>query len=110
MHTVLLPVHIVAGGLAIVLGDLALLVAKGGGLHRQSGILFVYAMLTMGISGSTLALHNGFDPNVIVGLTSAYFVITALTTVRPATGWTHRLNIGAAVLALALTLFELGLV
>lgn len=47
---VLLPTHIVAGGLAIILGAMALLASKGATLHRRSGLLFVYAMLTMGMS------------------------------------------------------------
>src|SRR5476649_1013381 len=105
----LLPVHIVAGGLAIVLGGVALVAAKGGTLHRTSGILFVYAMLTMGISASTMALRNGFNPNFLGGLTSVYFVITALTTVRPVSTWSRRLNLGAAALAFALALLEIGL-
>jgi uncharacterized membrane protein len=102
-------VHIVAGGLAIVLGGVALLAAKGATLHRKSGILFVYAMLTMGISASILALRNGFNPNFLGGFTSAYFVITALTTVRPVSVWSRRLDLGAVVLAFALALLEIGL-
>ena len=43
----LLAVHIAAGGLAIVLGAVALLVKKGGSIHRRSGLLFVYATLVM---------------------------------------------------------------
>ena len=106
----LLPVHIVAGGLAIVLGGVALLAAKGGWLHRKIGLLFVYAMLTMGISASILALKGGItNPNLLGGPTSAYFVITALTTVRPVSAWTKRVNVGAAALAFALALFEIGL-
>jgi uncharacterized membrane protein len=50
----LLPVHIAAGGLAIILGGVALAVRKGGALHRRSGILFVCAMLTMGFTGRRL--------------------------------------------------------
>jgi uncharacterized membrane protein len=105
----LLPVHIVAGGLAIFLGGVALLASKGGTLHRKSGILFVYAMLTMGISASILALRNGFNPNFLGGFTSAYFVITALTTVRPVSAWSRRLNLGAVVVAFALAVLEIGL-
>ena len=90
-RTVLLPVHIVAGGLAIILGGMALLAAKGRWLHRQSGLLFVYAMLTMGISGSLLALRQSLtNANVLGGFMSAYFVVTALTTVREPTAWTRR--------------------
>ena len=40
---------------------------------------------------------------------SAYFVVTALTTVRPASGWTRRLNVGALAVALALLLAEVVL-
>ncbi|MBI3490495.1 MAG: hypothetical protein HY047_01655 [Acidobacteria bacterium] len=104
----LLPVHIVAGGLAIVLGAVALLAAKGAWLHRRSGLLFVYAMLTMGMSGSVMALRQSLtNANVLGGFMSAYFVITALTTVRPASVWPRRLNVGALLVALALALFEI---
>jgi len=106
---VLLPLHIVAGGLAIILGAVALLAAKGRALHRKSGILFVYAMVTMGLSASILALRNGFNPNFLGGLTSAYFVLTALTTVRPVSLWSRRLNLAAMVVAFALALLEIGL-
>jgi Predicted membrane protein (DUF2306) len=54
----LLPTHIAAGGLAIVLGAAALLVKKGGTLHRRSGLLFVYAMLVMGISTAILSFRK----------------------------------------------------
>ena len=92
----LLPIHIAAGGLAIVLGAVALLVKKGGTIHRRSGLLFVYAMLVMGTSASILALRNGVtDGNVMAALLTAYFVGTALTTVRPASPWTRRVNAAA---------------
>ena len=55
----LLPIHVAAGGLAIVLGALALLVTKGGTVHRRIGLLFVYAMLVMGISASMLGNVGG---------------------------------------------------
>ena len=70
----LLPIHIAAGGLAIVLGAVALSVKKGGNIHRRSGLLFVYAMVVMG----TTAVFLG---NEFGGLMTLYFVITALTTV-----------------------------
>ena len=89
----LLPIHIAAGGLAIVLGAVALSVKKGGIVHRRSGLLFVGAMLVMGTSASLLGLRNGpTDPNVFSGLMTAYFVVTALTTVRPVSSWTRVIN------------------
>src|SRR5947209_342618 len=106
----LLSIRIVAGGLAIVLGGIALLASKGATLHRRSGLLFVYAMLTMGISGSILALRQSLtNANVLGGFMSAYFVITALTTVRPVSAWTRRLNVGALVVSIALAVIEIGL-
>jgi uncharacterized membrane protein len=106
----LLPVHIVAGGLAIIFGGVALAVSKGGQLHRKSGLLFFYAMLTMGISGSILALRLSLtNMNVLGGFMSAYFVVTGLTSVRPASAWTRWLNPGALVVAIALSLVEIAL-
>ena len=40
---------------------------------------------------------------------SAYFVVTALTTVRPASAWTRWLNSGALPVAIALSAIEFGL-
>ena len=104
----LLPIHIAAGGLAIVLGAVALSVKKGGTIHRRSGLLFVYAMLVMGTSASILGLRNGLtDGNVMAGPMTAYFVGTALTTVRPASPWTRRINAAALTLALGLVLLAI---
>ena len=106
----LLPIHIAAGVLAMVLGFVALAARKGDMLHRRSGLLFVYAMLTMGISGSILALHKSWtNVNALGGFMSAYFVITALTTVRPVSAWTKSLNHVALLVAIALLSIEAGL-
>ncbi|MGZ7042799.1 MAG: hypothetical protein ACXVH7_13490, partial [Thermoanaerobaculia bacterium] len=104
----LLPIHIAAGGLAIVLGTVALSVKKGGTIHRRSGLLFVYSMLVMGTTASILAFRKSpTDPNVRAALLTGYFVVTALTTVRPASRWTRRLNVAALMVALALALFAI---
>ena len=85
----LLSIHIAAGGLAIVLGAVALLVKKGGTTHRRSGLLFVYAILALGITAALLGfLKSPTDGNVFGGLMTIYFVGTALTTVRPMSSWT----------------------
>jgi uncharacterized membrane protein len=106
----LLSIHILAGGLAIVLGATALLAAKGATLHRRSGLLFVYAMLTMGLSRSALALRQSLtNANVLGGFMSAYFVTPALTTVRPPSTWTRRLDVAALAVAIALAVVEIAL-
>lgn len=107
---ILLPIHVVAGGAAIILGAAALLAAKGRPLHRRAGLLFVCALLLMGISGSLLAATRSLtNVNVLGGLVCAYFTVTALTTVRPVSVWTRRLNAAAISLGLALALVEFGL-
>ena len=101
----LLPIHIAAGGLAMVLGAVALAVKKGGTIHRRSGMLFVYAMLALGFSASILALRNGpTDGNLVAGLMTAYFVGTALTTVRPASPWTRRIDVAALAVIVVVAL------
>jgi uncharacterized membrane protein len=105
----LLPIHIAAGGLAMVLGAVALLVKKGGTIHRRSGLLFVYAMLVMGFSASILGFlkHGPTDGNVFAGFMVAYFVGTALTTVRPVSPWTRRINGAGLAVAVGLALFDI---
>ena len=67
-------------------------------------------MLTMGITASLMALKHGItNSNFLGGFTAVYFVVTALTTVRPVSAWTKRVNLGAAVFVLALGLFMVGL-
>lgn len=109
----MLPVHIAAGGLAIILGTIALVARKGGRLHRRIGLAFVYAMLVMGITASIMAFRKSpGDPNVTAGLMTAYFVITALTAVRRASALTRWLNMGALVvpIVLAAQTFRRGVV
>jgi Predicted membrane protein (DUF2306) len=103
----LLPIHIAAGGLAIVLGAVALSVKKGGTLHRRSGLLFVCAMLLMGFSGSILGFRKSpTDGNVFAGFAVAYFVGTALTTVRPMSTWTRAFNVAALPVVLGFALSD----
>ena len=55
----LLPIHIAAGGLALILGAIALMARKGGVVHRRSGLIFVYAMLVMGMTAAILGNIGG---------------------------------------------------
>jgi uncharacterized membrane protein len=109
--SVMLPIHVVAGGAAIILGAVALLAPKGGTLHRRGGLLFVCAMVAMGCSGSLLALRQSLtNPNALGGMMSVYFVTTALTTVRPSSQWTRRVTVLAMIVGtgVALAWFRLG--
>ena len=81
----ILPVHILAGGLALVFGYIALYATKGATLHRRSGMLFVYAMVTLSLSAALMEALNTWriSVNLVAGLLTFYFVTTALLTVRP---------------------------
>jgi len=98
-----LAVHIAAGTVGLVAGYVALYAAKAGRLHRRSGMLFVYAMLTMSLGGFAIAVVKDVAPavNIPASLLTSYLVVTALTTVRPAADQRRWLAIGAALVALA---------
>jgi uncharacterized membrane protein len=98
------PVHILAGTLALVTGFIALYAAKGGALHRKSGSVFVYAMLGMCVLGFVLAVGRNKSPavNVPAAVLTAYLVITGLTTVRPLTRGSRWLDRGGMLVALAI--------
>lgn len=113
---VVYALHIAAGSLGLILGFTALYSAKGGVVHRRSGILFVLVMLSMATLGMTLAIVRNKlpDVNIAAGLLVSYLVITALATVRPASPesrsrwWLHVVGmfvaatVGATMLAFAL--------
>lgn len=104
----LLSIHIAAGGVAIVLGAVALLVKKGGTIHRRSGLLFVYSMLVLGATAALGFRKSPADGNVFGGLMTVYFVGTALTTVRPVPAWTRRSNFAALTVAVGLALVDIA--
>src|SRR5689334_25112093 len=93
-----LALHIFTGTAAVLGGFVALYSAKGGTLHRRSGLLFVYLMIVMAALGMVITLVRGVAPvaNIPAGLLTIALVVTALTTVRPAAGapW---LAVGAMV-------------
>jgi hypothetical protein len=89
MHATVMTVHIVTGALGLLAGFVALYASKGATVHRSSGKLFVYSMVTMAMLGVAIAAIWGpaASTNVPAGVLTTYLVITALTTVaRPLPG------------------------
>ena len=105
MSTVLF-VHIAAGGLGLVSGYIALASAKGGTLHRKIGMLFVYVMTTMAITGMLISAVEGVAPaiNVPSALLTFYLVITSLATVRTPSPWSRRVDVAAMLIGAAIGL------
>jgi uncharacterized membrane protein len=103
---VILLVHVLAGGLGLLLGYVALAAAKGAPLHRKSGLLFVYVMTTMSVTGMIVSGVGGVAPaiNIPAAALTSYLVITSLTTVRTPAARSRRLDIAAMLFALALGL------
>lgn len=101
-------VHIFAGSLAIIAGYVAMYSRKGAITHRKSGLLFVTAMLIMATTGGLIAAWKGNEGSAIGAAMTLYFVITALTTVRPPAGWTSRLEVGLTFVAVATSLASLS--
>ena len=107
MHRALLVAHIVAGSLGLLSGFLAISTAKGGQLHRRSGRVFVYAMITMALVGASIAAIWGAGRfgNVPIGVFTAYLVATSLLSVRPPDeDRARRWDLGLMLLVLAVTL------
>lgn len=103
--TVLL--HILAGTVGLVCGYIALFVVKGATVHRRSGMLFVYAMLTMATFGAVLAIGRSKAPaiNIPAASLTSYLIITALTTVKPLAPGSRKarwLEVGAMLVALGI--------
>ena len=100
---VLLPFHVLAGATAIITGFVALYARKGAWAHRKSGTVFVFAMLTMSLSGAVIAVGRpGMVINVPAGLVTAYLVITAFLTVRPRSAISRQVERGAMQAAFVL--------
>ncbi len=103
----LLPLHIIAGAIALAAGAVALYVFKGARLHRQSGMIFVYAMLVMSASGAVMAALKPNRGNVMGGVLTLYLVITGLLTVRRRVAGFDWKNVGAMLLGLTVGMMGL---
>ena len=96
-----LAVHFVAGLASIVAGTIALAVAKGGRLHKQSGMVFTWGMLILGVSAAAIGVYERVPSQVFAGLLAAYLVFTAMTTVKPLPGVGRRVDTALMVIAFA---------
>ncbi len=94
-----LAVHYAAGLVSIVAGTIALSVAKGGRLHKQSGLVFTWAMIGLGLTAAGIGTYEDKPSQVFAGLIAVYLVFTAMTTVKPLAGIGQHINVVLMVLA-----------
>jgi hypothetical protein len=96
---VALAVHFAAGLVSIVAGTIALSVAKGGRLHKQSGLAFTWSMIVLGLTAAGIGLYESRPGQVFGGLLAAYLVVSGTTTVKPLAGIGRRFDIALMLLA-----------
>lgn len=102
-----LAIHFAAGLVSIVAGAIALSGRKGGRLHKQSGLVFTWAMVALGLTGAGIGMYESRPSQVSAGLITAYLVFSGMTTVKPFPGIGQRFNIAVMVLAFAYALASL---
>jgi uncharacterized membrane protein len=103
----LLALHITAGSLAIISGFIAIFAVKGARMHRQSGKIFVYSMLALGITGAVIAAIRSQPANVVGGSLAAYMVGTGVLTLRRRERAFYWVDAAAMALALGIGYFSL---
>lgn len=94
-----LAVHFSAGLVSIVSGAIALSVAKGGQVHKKTGLVFTWAMIVLGLSAAGIGVYENRPSQVFAGLVAAYLVYTAMTTVKPLPGIGRRMDIALMIAA-----------
>lgn len=96
-----LAVHFTAGLVSIVAGTIALSVAKGGRLHKQSGLVFTSAMVVLGLTAAGIGTYENRPGQVFGGLLAAYLVFSAMATVKSLPRVGQRFNVALTVMASA---------
>jgi hypothetical protein len=74
--------HILAGTIAMLSGAAAIAVRKGARAHRLTGNAFVVSMLGLSTSGAYLGFAVDEPLNGLMGILTAYLVVTAWWTAR----------------------------
>ena len=98
--TFLLPIHIIGGSIAIIAGFISVFAVKGLKLHRKSGMIFVYSMVVLSLTGAVIATLKNQTANIIGGWLAFYMVTTAFLTVRPRDQRSRWMDAGAFVVGL----------
>ena len=95
-------VHIAFGSAALLAGAGAMTFRKGGRLHAKAGTVFLAAMLIMALTGSVMATMRVERGTAVIGLLTAYLVVTSWWTARHRDGRAGRFELFSLAAALAL--------
>ena len=110
MHP-LLPIHVAAGGVALIAGAAALVARKGGRPHGRAGNWFFIAMLVMGSTGSIIAFAKPERGTAVIGILICYLVATSWISARSRDGRAGRFEVAGLAIALgcAAAMLTIGL-
>jgi uncharacterized membrane protein len=98
----LIIIHTLAGAVAILSGFFALSVNKKSNTHRNSGKVFVLAIICLGLTGVYVAYSRSIVLSLINGFFLCYFVATAWMTVSKKSGTVGKFEWFALFSALAI--------
>ena len=101
--TMLLPIHIIGGSIAIIAGFISVFAVKGLKLHRKTGMIFVYSMVVLSLTGAVIGALRDQTTNIIGGSLAFYMVITAFLTVRPRDQWSRWMDAAAFVVGVVVS-------
>src|SRR4051794_21898133 len=96
-----LAFHAAVGTIGLIAGSIAIATRKGGTWHRRSGLVFVAAMVAMGLTAVGISVYEGKQA-VAGGALTAYLIFTAWTAIRPLAEGGRRIDIALMLLALLL--------
>lgn len=110
MHP-LIPIHVAAGGTALIAGAAALVARKGGRPHGRAGNWFFAAMLVMGSTGAVIAFAKPERGTAMIGILTCYLVATSWTAARQRDGRAGKFEAAGFAVALgcAAALLTIGL-
>jgi len=93
-------VHVVFGSLALLAGAAALSLRKGSPLHARAGTAFFAAMLVLTGTGAAMAALKPERGTALIGLFTAYLVVTSWVTARRRGGEAGRFELYGLAFAL----------
>lgn len=102
-----LLLHICSGTIGCLSGFIAVFLRKGSRRHGAVGKVFVISMLSLAITGASLALIKSQVTNVLGGTLTFYLVSTGWITVRRKTGELSTFDWFALLLAVAVGVVEI---
>lgn len=95
-------VHVVFGSTALLAGAAGLAARKGSRFHAKAGTAFFAAMLVMAGTGSLMAGLKPERGTAVIGLLTAYLVVTSWMTARRRSGEAGRFELYGLAVALGI--------